>query len=355
MKFGIVLCGTGTSWQQARHAEARGFDSIWYWDSPSAAGDPFMAAALTAHHVPRIRIGFAVYVPWPRSAIVTASAMATLNSIAPGRIDLCYGSGFTSRRCLGLPPMKLKDMYDHAVAVRDLLEGQEARLAVAGAAGHPSGRLLHPHLFNMEDEIRYHIAASGPKGRSLVADFGAGWLDAPGIFDPGLEALKDMQSIWAGSRSKTRPLRTTLLIPTCLRETAGVPDEDVLARVGPFAMAAVHYWVDEHFIQGKALPDILPAELRHAVEAYGEIIETRYGGAISPAQLHTGHCLYVRADERHLVTDALINTTIFSAPADELRGRMERIASNGVHEVLFPILPDDYPSIDALARALGLS
>ena len=41
---------------------------------------------------------------------VTANAFATLNQIAPGRIDFGVGTGFTGRRTMGLGPISLARM-----------------------------------------------------------------------------------------------------------------------------------------------------------------------------------------------------------------------------------------------------
>ena len=55
----------------------------------------------------RIRLGTGVLVPSNRIAPVAASGLATLNALAPGRIDFAVGTGFTGRRTMGLPAIKL--------------------------------------------------------------------------------------------------------------------------------------------------------------------------------------------------------------------------------------------------------
>jgi len=49
-------------------------------------------------------------IPSNRIAPVTASGLASLNALAPGRIDFGVSTGFTARRTIGLRPVKLADM-----------------------------------------------------------------------------------------------------------------------------------------------------------------------------------------------------------------------------------------------------
>ena len=72
----------------------------------------------------RIRLGTGVLVPSNRIAAVTANAFATLNGMAPGRIDFGVGTGFSARRAMGLGAMKLADMEEYIRVVYGLLNGE---------------------------------------------------------------------------------------------------------------------------------------------------------------------------------------------------------------------------------------
>ena len=65
-----------------------------------------------------------VLVPSNRIAAVTANAFATLNGMAPGRIDFGVGTGFSARRAMGLGAMKLADMEEYIRVVYGLLNGE---------------------------------------------------------------------------------------------------------------------------------------------------------------------------------------------------------------------------------------
>ena len=110
MEFGIGIPTSGESWKVAQRAEELGFTHAWFYDTQMLVGDPFVAMGAAALKTSRIRLGTGVLVPTNRIPAVTASAFATLNAMAPGRIDFGVGTGFSARRAMGLGAMKLADM-----------------------------------------------------------------------------------------------------------------------------------------------------------------------------------------------------------------------------------------------------
>ena len=66
----------------------------------------FVAMGAAALQTSKIRLGTGVLVPSNRIAPVTANAFATLNAMAPGRLDFGVGTGFSARRAMGLGSMK---------------------------------------------------------------------------------------------------------------------------------------------------------------------------------------------------------------------------------------------------------
>ena len=98
MDFGIGIATGSDSWKLAQRAEELGFTHAWFFDTQMITGDCFVAMAAAALKTTRIRLGTGVLVPSNRIAAVTANAFATLNGMAPGRIDFGIGTGFTARR-----------------------------------------------------------------------------------------------------------------------------------------------------------------------------------------------------------------------------------------------------------------
>ncbi len=66
-------------------AERLGYERAWLFDSPALYGDIWVIAALAAERTSRIGLGPAVLVPNLRHPLTQASAIATLEQLAPGR------------------------------------------------------------------------------------------------------------------------------------------------------------------------------------------------------------------------------------------------------------------------------
>ena len=127
MQFGFTLKPEHSATETvelARRAEAAGFDYGWLFDSHVLWRDPYPLLTLIAEHTDRLRLGTCVTNPGTREPSVTASALATLNEISGGRMDLGIGRGDSARRVLGKPPITLASTEEAIVVIRDLVEGR---------------------------------------------------------------------------------------------------------------------------------------------------------------------------------------------------------------------------------------
>jgi translation elongation factor EF-G len=95
MDFGIALPTAADSWKVTKEAEELGFTHAWFYDTQMLSADCFVAMGAAAVNTRRIRLGTGVLVPSNRIAPVAANVLATLNQLAPGRIDFGVGTGFT--------------------------------------------------------------------------------------------------------------------------------------------------------------------------------------------------------------------------------------------------------------------
>lgn len=82
--------------EQARLAEALGFDSVWAGDSPVTRprADPLAVLAAAAAVTDRVTLGTAVLLPALRHPILLAHQLATVDRIAEGRLVAGMGGGF---------------------------------------------------------------------------------------------------------------------------------------------------------------------------------------------------------------------------------------------------------------------
>ena len=107
-----------------RRAEAAGFDYGWLFDSHVLWREPYPLLTLMAGATTRLRLGTCVTNPATREPSVTASALATLDEISGGRMDLGIGRGDSARRVLGKPPTTLANLEEAISVIRNLVEGR---------------------------------------------------------------------------------------------------------------------------------------------------------------------------------------------------------------------------------------
>ena len=108
----------------ARRAEAAGFGYGWLFDSHVLWREPYVLLTLMAQATERMRLGTCVTNPATREPTVTASALAVLNELSGGRMDLGIGRGDSARRVLGKPPTSMATLEEAIAVIRDLVEGR---------------------------------------------------------------------------------------------------------------------------------------------------------------------------------------------------------------------------------------
>ena len=127
MQFGFTLKGDQSperTIELAKAAEAGGFAYGWVFDTHVLFREPYPLLTLMALNTERMRLGTCVTNPGTREPSVTASALATLNEISGGRMDLGIGRGDSARRVLGKPPITIAGTEEAIRVIRDLVEGR---------------------------------------------------------------------------------------------------------------------------------------------------------------------------------------------------------------------------------------
>ena len=126
MQFGFTLKPEHTverTLALTRQAEAAGFEHGWVFDSHVLWRDPYPLLTLMAGATERLRLGTCVTNPGTREPTVTASALATLDEISGGRMDLGIGRGDSARRVLGKPPITMANTEEAIRVIRTLVGG----------------------------------------------------------------------------------------------------------------------------------------------------------------------------------------------------------------------------------------
>src|ERR1041384_5961949 len=107
--------------EAARLAEQLGYDVFWVTDSHLVVREAMVILGALAASTSRIGLGPGVSHLAGRHPSVIASAMATLDELAPGRIRLGFGVGDSGPLNLGLPRTSVHELESAARAVRTLV------------------------------------------------------------------------------------------------------------------------------------------------------------------------------------------------------------------------------------------
>ena len=151
-------------------AERLGFRRAWLYDSPALYADVWVQLARAAERTTAIGLGPAVLVPSLRHPMTNAAAIATLADLAPGRLAVAIGSGFTGRHTLGQRPLRWADVEEYVRVLKALLAGEtttwEGRVV----------RMLHPPGYGAPRpiDVPILIGAEGPKGTAVAEAVGDG-------------------------------------------------------------------------------------------------------------------------------------------------------------------------------------
>ena len=354
MEFGINIAPAADSWKIVQRAEELGFDHAWFIDSPLINADLFVSMAAAAMKTERIRLGTGVLIPSNRLAPVAASALASLNALAPGRVDFGVGTGFTGRRTLGVGPIKLQQMFDYVEQVCTLLSGGIADVEVEGAL-RPTG-FTNPELglINLDDPIPVHVSAFGPRGRRMTAARGYGWTNSVASLEGAEAAMVDMKRAWEEAGRDPADLHANASSGGAVLEAAQDWDaEYVKAQAGPSAAILLHNLAEEQeFGSISASP---PPELATRLASYMDVYRRYEPARARYLANHRHHLMAVRPEEAHLITGDFIRAATLSGTREELRDNIRALAGMGyrrfsVHiRAVMPELVENWAEVIAAA------
>lgn len=321
-----ISCAFATSFDTPEHvrvAEEVGYRRAWLYDSPALYPDVWVTLALAAERTSRIGLGPGVLVPSLRHPMTNAAAIAQLVHLAPDRVQVAIGSGFTGRVTFGQRPLSWRFVRGYIGALTALLRGEqvewEGRMI----------RMMQPLGFAPPRpiDVPIIIGAAGPKGFSAAADLAAGvFVTSP----PG--------GLPSGSRC------VVLTFGTVLVEGEDPGSDRVLAAAGHGAAVGLHAMYDRGMdmlripggAEWKARLDALPETERHL-------------------QLHDLHLIGVNEHDRPLITGDFIRQVGAARTAAEWRARLRDLEAAGATEIAYqPAGPDIPGELRRFAEVAGL-
>jgi 5,10-methylenetetrahydromethanopterin reductase len=339
MDFGIALPTAADSWKLAQRAEELGFTHAWFYDTQMLSADCFVAMGAAAVNTRRVRLGTGVLVPSNRIAPVTANALATLNQLAPGRIDFGVGTGFTARRAMGFGAIKVKDMETYIAQVYGLLRRETVDFEMEGQKRKI--RFLNPELplFNTKDPIALHLSAFGPRTRALTAKLKAGWIDFVGKVENGIKEVEAMREAWSKAGHAMADLQATAFALGCVLQDGEPADsERAMAQAGPRAAVMLHRAADEA-LAGLAPGVAMLSKTTPELQAYIDLARGFEPKDAPYLQNHRGHLMFVKPEEKRFVSADLIRATSFTASEAEIKQRIEALRGAGYTQFTIQLVP----------------
>lgn len=352
MDFGIALATSTESWKTVQRAEALGFSHAWFYDTQLLNPDVFIGMTLAAVHTERIRLGTGVLIPSNRIEPVTANALATLNKLAPGRIDFGVGTGFTGRRTMGLRAITLQRLKAYVERVQRLVLGETVTWPYEGE--HHQIAFLNPDLglINLEDPITLHLSAMGPRSRRLTAELGAGWINFAANESVALRTLEDMEQAWGEYHREPSELYSTLFfLGAVLQPGEAADSERVVAQAGPWVTVFFHNLVET--TEPGSMEPIIGEKLSDQLERYRQVYNG-YPAKRRHLYNHRGHLMFIRPEERFLVTADAVESMTFTGELEALQARVARLAEAGYRQLTVQLVDGQEDALEDWARVFGL-
>ncbi|MEM9748773.1 MAG: LLM class flavin-dependent oxidoreductase [Actinomycetota bacterium] len=322
-----LSCAFATSIDTPAHirvAEQLGYERAWTYDSPALYPDVWGILYLAAERTETIGLGPAVLIPSLRHPMANAAAIAGLVALAPGRVAVALGSGFTGRYTLGHRPLRWAFVEEYVRALQGLLAGETVEWE-----GRPI-RMMHPDGFGAARPIDVPIllGADGPKGIAVAQAIG------DGVFSAGAPSSSGME--W----------QALLQFGTVLDDDEPAESQRVLAAAG-HGVAVLYHAVYER--AGAAVDDFPGGAVwREAVEQIPE--------AERHLATHDGHLVHLTDRDRAALAaggSALLPTLGLTGTAAQVRERVDQLAAAGVTEIAYqPAGPDIPGELERLAAAL---
>jgi 5,10-methylenetetrahydromethanopterin reductase len=349
MEFGIALPTAADSWKVVRRAEELGFTHAWFYDTQMLCADCFVAMGAAAVNTSRIRLGTGVLIPSNRIAPVTANGFASLNQLAPGRIDFGVGTGFTGRRTMGLGAMKLADMEEYIRVVMALLRDEVVEFEVEGQRKKITFLNTDLGLINTHDPVGLHVSAYGPRARALTAKLGAGWLNFVGDVAGGVAAMQAMQQSWSKAGRDANGLTAVAFALGCVLQPGEPPDSDrAIAQAGPRAAVLLHRAADEA-LSGLPNTSPVPPSIAEAVAGYVELAKS-FPAEAPWLENHRGHLMVVKPSERPFVTAEMMRLTTFTGTEADLLDRIAGLRDAGYTQFTIQLIPGQENAIEDWGR-----
>ena len=149
-----------------QQGERLGFEYGWTYDSHILWQETYALLAIAGTQTESLKLGHCVTNPGIRDPTITASWYATMHDITNGRMVMGIGRGDSSRRVVGLKPVKVDEFERRLRMIKDLMNGRPVEW---------NGKKLELKWVRKElPEIPMHVAGYGPRALGVAGRVGDG-------------------------------------------------------------------------------------------------------------------------------------------------------------------------------------
>lgn len=329
MEFGIFLPARVDIHPIVQRAEAAGFTHAWLYDSQMLFADVYACLALCAEHTRTIKLGPGVTNPASRIAPLTASCMATINQMAPGRAVLGIGTGNTTRRAMGMPPARVDAMREYISVCQALMRGEKAVYREGGRERVVQMISRDNGFMNFHDPIPIVVSAFGPRTLELTGELADGAMIGGRPVEVDVARVRaQMQKGAEKAGRKAEELGIVLYTSVyVLSPGEEVGSARMVRGLAPLVLPAIVRYA----LQAKSEADIPPA-FRASVAGYRAMVgelrgERRYIDA------YEGYLWEVREPFLKLITEEMLRATTLIGTADEVLRQVKTWEALGITQV----------------------
>ena len=348
-KVGVLVAPSADAPATVVRAEQAGLDSAWFVDSPALFGDVFVAMAAAAVQTQRITLATGVTNPVLRTPPVLASMLASINALAPGRVILGIGTGFTATGALGLPSATNRRLSEFVQQVRGLLRGEVVDLEMGGTATRVA--FINPTRpwLELERPIPVCIAASGPKTLAMAALLAdailLGGITQPEIVAECIDVVRRARRD-AGLEPGGIDIAIT---PSVYLTDADVDLDDpadfehLREALGPKSLAPA-----QNFSTIAEASSRVPAHITERLVAVRAAYRPPADDG-DPTTCHLrsykGYMTSLKDEQRPLVTKEVLAATTLAGSVDQCVAKLRRLEEAGITHVVLSPLPQHVGSV----------
>jgi 5,10-methylenetetrahydromethanopterin reductase len=224
-----------------RSCEAAGFDGVGFLDSAMINRDVFVTLGLAAANTSRLMLASAVTNPISRHVSTIASSAISIDDLAPGRLQIWIGRGFSAVNLAGLPAATTRQLRDSVRQLRrllagdwDVFEGTHSRMRMAPR------------------RVPVYVAAAGPRTIRMAGEVADGLLLGAGLSFETFEKTRSLLD--EGARSAGRDPKDVdfcINLLTAIRPTR----EEALHWAGPLIVLRLDdpQWLKDNGIDAKGI------------------------------------------------------------------------------------------------------